>query len=107
SDLPLGEKALEEEIHPDRVDRGDAEAVADRAVRGRAPALDQDPARPALADEVPDDEEIAGEGEPLDGGRRGGGVGAPPPADRPVALPGPRLGEGAEVGARRAAGGDR
>ena len=41
---PLGrEEALEEEVRPRRVDRGDAEAVADRAV-GRAPA--------ALAEDV-------------------------------------------------------
>ncbi len=38
-----------------------AEAVADRAVRGRAAALDQDPLAPAEVDEVPDDQEVAGQ----------------------------------------------
>ena len=38
----LGEEALEQQLHADRVDGGDAEAVADRAVRRRAAALHQD-----------------------------------------------------------------
>ena len=39
----LGEEALEEQLHPHRVDRGDRERVADRAVRRRAASLHQDP----------------------------------------------------------------
>src|SRR5204863_1710919 len=35
----LGEEAFEEEPHADRVDRGDAERVADRAVGGGAASL--------------------------------------------------------------------
>ena len=62
----LREEALEEEIHPDRIDRRDPEAVADRAVRRRAPALDEDPARAGLPHDVPDDQEVAGEVELLD-----------------------------------------
>ena len=62
----LREEALEEEVHPDRVHGRDAEAVADRAVRRRAPALDEDPPRARLADDVPDDQEVAGEVELLD-----------------------------------------
>ena len=62
----LREEALEEELHPDRVDGGDAERVADRAVRGRAAALEEDAALAAEADDVPDDQEVAGEVELLD-----------------------------------------
>ena len=57
----LGQEALEEQLHPDRVDGGDAEAVADRAVRGRAAALHQDSLAPAEVHDVPDDQEVAGE----------------------------------------------
>ena len=62
----LGEEALEEELHPDGIHRGDPEAVADGAVRGRAPALDEDPAGAGLADDVPDDQEVAGQLQLLD-----------------------------------------
>ena len=62
----LGEEALEEQLHAHRVDRGDAEAVADRAVRGRAAALGEDALAPAEVHEVPDDEEVAGEVELAD-----------------------------------------
>ncbi len=62
----LREKALEEEIHPDRIDGRDPEAVADRAVRRRAPALDEDPARAGFPHDVPDDQEVAGKVELLD-----------------------------------------
>jgi len=37
-------KALEEESHADRIDGGDAERVADGAVRGRPAALTEDAA---------------------------------------------------------------
>ena len=35
----FGHEALEEQIHPDRIDRGDAERVADGGVGGRAAPL--------------------------------------------------------------------
>ena len=57
----LGEEALEEQLHADGVDRRDAERVADRAVGGRAAALAEDAALAAEADDVPDDQEVAGE----------------------------------------------
>src|SRR5439155_24749462 len=38
----LGKEALEEETHPDRIDRRDAQRVTDRAVGGRAAALGED-----------------------------------------------------------------
>src|SRR5262249_61727304 len=59
-------EAVKGEVHPARVARRDPEAVADRAVRRRAAALDEDPARPRLAHDVPDDQEVAREGELLD-----------------------------------------
>ena len=51
---------------PDRIDGGDPEAVADGAVGGRPAALHEDVALPAEVDDVPDDQEVAGEIELLD-----------------------------------------
>ncbi len=62
----FGEKALEEQFHADGVDSGDAERVADGAVGGGTAALDEDVLLAAEADDVPDDEEVAGEVEFLD-----------------------------------------
>ena len=64
----LGEEALEEQLHAHRVDRGDAERVAHRAVGRRAAPLHQDVVGAAVLDEVPDDEEVARPGR---GGRSG------------------------------------
>ena len=64
----LGEKALEEQLHADRVDGGDAERVAHRRVGRRAAPLRENALLAAEADDVPDDEEIAGEIEPGDDG---------------------------------------
>ena len=60
------QEALEQEAEPDRVGLGDVQGVADRRVGGAAPALAQDVLLAAEADEVPDDEEVAGEPELLD-----------------------------------------
>ena len=60
------QEPLEQQIHPDRIDRGDPEAVADGAVGGRAAPLHEDVLLPAEIDDVPDDEEVAGEIELLD-----------------------------------------
>src|SRR6185369_14375648 len=62
----LREKALEEQLHLDRVDGGDAEAVADGAVGGRTAPLHEDVVLAAVADDVPDDQEVAGQIELLD-----------------------------------------
>ena len=62
----LRQEPLEQQIHPDRIDRRDAEAVAHGAVGRAAPPLHQDVVLPAEIDDVPDDEEIAGERELLD-----------------------------------------
>ena len=62
----LGEKALEEQLHADRIDRGDPERVADGAVGRRPAALHENALLPAEIDDVPDDEEVAGQIEPFD-----------------------------------------
>src|SRR5205085_10124421 len=62
----LGEKPLEEQVHLHRIHRGDAERIADRAVGGRAPTLHEHVVAATELDDVPDDEEIAGEVEPAD-----------------------------------------
>ena len=60
------QKALEQQIHRDRIDRRDAEAVADGAVGGAAASLHEDVVLPAEIDDVPDDQEVAGEVQLLD-----------------------------------------
>ena len=62
----LRQEALEQQIHADRIDGGDAEAVADGAVGRRAAALHEDVFLAAEVDDVPDDQEVAGEIELLD-----------------------------------------
>ena len=62
----LGEEALEEELHLHRIDGGDRQRVADGAVGGRAAPLGEDPLAQAEVDDVPDDQEVAGEVELLD-----------------------------------------
>ena len=62
----LGEEALEEQLHLHRIDGGDAERVADRAVRRGAAALHEDLLAAAELHDVPDDEEVAGQVELLD-----------------------------------------
>ena len=60
------QEPLEQQLHADRIDRGDAEAVAHGAIGRRAAALHEDVLLPAEIDDVPDDQEVAGELEPLD-----------------------------------------
>src|SRR6185312_2085911 len=64
----LGDEALEQEVAGGRVDRSDPEAIADRAVRGRAAALAEDRRieRARISDDVVDGQEIAREIELLD-----------------------------------------
>jgi hypothetical protein len=103
----LRQEAFEQELHLHRIDRGDRERVADRAVRRRAAALDQDLLLLAEAHDVPHDEEVALERELLDQrqllldlalGLRGERTEA-----RARAVPG----ELAQVGRRRLAGRER
>src|SRR5947208_11506952 len=62
----FAEKAFEQQLHADRIHRGDAEGVADRAVGRRAAALHEDVVGPAVLDDVPHDQEVAREIEPPD-----------------------------------------
>src|SRR5262245_46726957 len=62
----LGEKALKQQFHPDRIDGSDAQRVTHGAVCSRASALDQDVVVAAEIDDVPDDQEIPRQPELLD-----------------------------------------
>ena len=62
----FGQKSLEEKVHPDRIDRGDAERVADGAIGRGAASLHENVLFTAKADDVPDDQEIAGQIELFD-----------------------------------------
>src|SRR5690606_22330838 len=52
------EETLEEQVHAHRIDRGDAEAEADRAVRGAATALAEDALGAAALDDLVHGEEV-------------------------------------------------
>ncbi len=93
----LGQEALEEELHPDRVDGGDGEGVADRRVGGRAAALGHDALAPAEADDVPDDEEVAREVELPDQIELAFELGLGARGERPEAAAGAVPGHPAEV----------
>ena len=62
----LGEEALEEQLHPHRIDGRDPERIAHGAVGGRAPPLHQDVVAAAVLDQVPDDQEVARQVEAAD-----------------------------------------
>ncbi|MNX79314.1 hypothetical protein D3C86_1109410 [compost metagenome] len=57
----LGQEALEQQIGFHRVHRGDAQDVADRRVRRRAPSLAQDALVPRHAHDVEDGQEVGGD----------------------------------------------
>ena len=60
------DEALEQHVDARRIDRGDAEAIADRRIGRRAAPLAQDAALPGEAHDVVHGQEIAGVVEPLD-----------------------------------------
>ncbi len=62
----LGKETLEQQLHLDRVDRGDPERIADRAVGRRAAPLRHDLILAAELHDVPYDQEVAGELQLLD-----------------------------------------
>lgn len=62
----FGEKSLEQQLHADGIDGGDAEAVAHGAIRRRASALHEDVLLAAVIDDVPYDQEVTGKIEFLD-----------------------------------------
>ena len=57
----LGDEALEQQVAGRRIDRGDLQTVADRAVRRRAPPLAQDILTASEADDAVNGEEVARE----------------------------------------------
>src|SRR5262249_17924692 len=59
----LVQKAFEDEMIFHRIDWRDSEAITDRAVRCATADLDHDVVFPAEIDDIPDDQEIAGETE--------------------------------------------
>ena len=60
----VAQESFEEQFEADRIDRRDAEAVADGGVGGRSASLAQDPFAACEAHDIPHDEEVAGESEP-------------------------------------------
>ncbi len=60
------EEALEQQLHSNGIDRRDSQRIADGAVGSRAASLHQDALLAAEADDVPDDQEVSFEFEPLD-----------------------------------------
>src|SRR5207247_3019474 len=103
----LGEEALEEEAHADRIDRRDADRVADRAVGGRAAPLAEDAALATEADDVPHDQEVAGEVEPLDHPELVLELAPDARRDGPVPVAGAGVGERPQASDRRLAGRER
>ncbi len=63
------QEALEQQLEADGVGVGDAQGVTDGAVGHAAPALAEDVVAPAELDDVPDDQEVAGEAERFDQGQ--------------------------------------
>ncbi len=63
------EESLKQQFHLDRIDGRDAERIADRAVGGRSAALHQNVLASAEVDDVPNDQEIAGQVEFFDDAR--------------------------------------
>ena len=57
----FGKKALEQQLHADRVDCRDAQRITDGAIGRRAAPLRQDAVFAAELDQVPDDQKITGE----------------------------------------------
>jgi hypothetical protein len=62
----FGKKSLEQQIHFDRIDGGDSQRIANRAIGRRAAPLHQNIFLAAKAHDVPNDQEITGEFEFLD-----------------------------------------
>ncbi len=65
----LAQEALEEQVVAQRVHRGDAQQVGHQRVGRRAPPLAADALLAGKADNVPDDEKVAGQPQPLDDGQ--------------------------------------
>src|SRR5437660_6899969 len=57
----LRKKTFKKQIHAHRIHRGNAQRIADRTVRSRSAALNQNALLAAEADKVPDNKKVAGE----------------------------------------------
>jgi hypothetical protein len=101
------QEAFKQQVHRNRIDRRDPEAVADGTVGRRATALHEDVLLPAVADDVPDDQEIAGQIELVDQRQLALDLAARLVAVRPVALAGPLIGNLTEKRHHRLAVADR
>jgi hypothetical protein len=53
------QKTLEEQVHAHRINRGDAQAIADHAVCGAAPPLAEDVMRPTVLNDLVHREKVA------------------------------------------------
>src|SRR6266576_1212450 len=62
----FGKKALEEQLHTYRINGRDSEGIADTTVGSRPPALNQNSFLTAEANDVPNDQEVAGKLQFLD-----------------------------------------
>jgi len=65
----FGEKSFEKQVHSDRVNGSNAQRVTHGAIGGRTAALHEDIVFAAEADDVPNDEEVAGKIEFFDQGQ--------------------------------------
>ncbi len=88
---PLRQEPLEEQLALDRVDGGDPEGVAHRAVGGAPPPLDQGPALAREGAQVPDDQEIPAEAQLRDERKLALELAPHLADDAPVALLGPEV----------------
>ena len=82
----LRKEALEQQVHLDRIDCRDAQAVTDGAIGRRATALNENAVLPAEVDEIPDDQEVAGKIEFFDQIQFAGDLGAGTIVKRPIAI---------------------
>src|SRR5260370_36790166 len=62
----FGKKSFEKQVHADRINGSDAQRVTHRAIGSGAAALHEDIVLAATADDIPYDQDIAGEIEVFD-----------------------------------------
>ena len=90
------QKALEEQVHPDRIDRGNTQAVTDSAIGGRAASLHENVLLSTEIHEIPHDQEIASQIERPDEIELARDLSTGAFVIRAIALTGADLGDGAE-----------
>ncbi len=100
----LREKPFEEQIHPDGVDGGDRQGVADGGVGGGTPALDENTFLETETNDVVDDQKIAGKVQFLDQRQLPLDLSLGPCGQGPETHSGPGPGQGPEVRVESLAG---